>query len=334
MIHVGIIGLGRVLDYHLPDLLELKDCFRIAAVFDTSEKQTALVAEKLGAVACKSYEDMLADKSIELVLVLTPPLLHCQNTVMALKAGKHVMVEKPMALTSAECEKMIEAAKKNNRVLTVHHNHRFSGFYHYATFEKLLAENAIGRPYNYTVRLLSSWGGYEGSPNYTKNWECKKEYGGGTILSWGPHIFDMLLHIIKANPISVYSVMNSEGWEFDGDSYSNTIVKFANGTTAQVEICYTSSHDFKTFYVQGEKGVLRHFGKEMLDEGETRIELEAGREKKVEPVRVADHCFYSNLYNAIREGEEILIDPNDVLVEIKIIEATMKSAEANQVILL
>ena len=335
MINIGIIGLGRVYGYHLPDLLAVTDKFKISAVYDVSEKRTREVAASLeDCIACASYEEMLSNNLLNLILVLTPPMFHCEHAVAALNAGKHVIVEKPMALSSKECKIMIEAAKKNDVVLTVNHNHRFSGFFHYPTFVKLLKENAIGRPYMYSTKILSSWGGYEGSPDYIQNWECKREYGGGTIYSWGPHLVDMILQLNQSKPVSIYSTMNTGRWEFSGDSYSNTIITFEDASIAQIEICYVSSFDYKTFYVQGDKGLIKHDAEMMLDPGNTIIRIDSKDETVADIVAAPPQSLLHNVYDVITSGKKLIIDPIDIMRVIQIIEAAIRSSDNNEVVFL
>jgi predicted dehydrogenase len=276
---------------------------------------------------------MLENQSIDLILVLTPPAFHCEHAILALKSGKHVLVEKPMALTSQDCKMMIDASQKSGKILTVNHNHRFSGFFQYNTLHKLLSDGIIGKPYLYSAKVMSSWGGYKGSPDYIQNWECKKEYGGGTILSWGPHLVDLILNMHNSKPVSVYSVMNTKRWEFSGDSYSNTIIKFEDGAAGQIEICYVSSQDHKLLSVQGEKGMIKYEGEAMRHEGKTTVILD-GKEQNVDIIKPLEYCFYNNLFDVITNVKKILIDPLDIMSAITVIEAAMVSAEKNEVVLL
>jgi predicted dehydrogenase len=329
MVHIGFVGLGRVLDYHLPAIRQVGDRFKITSVYDVSAERTKEIAQSLHATPCGSYEEMLSDPTIELVVVGTPPRFHSDHAVQALQKGKHVLLEKPMALTVEEANKIVAAAVKSGKIVTVNHNHRFSGHQQYPYIKNALDDNIIGRPYHYNVQLMSDWGGYQGSPDYIPNWECKKEHGGGTLLSWGPHLVDMVLHAHPAAPHSVYARTHSDGWAFDGDSYSNTTVTFEDGATAQIEISYVSPFLFNVFYVQGETGAIKY------DQATNNIYIKKGvEEKTVTPTPLSADMIYDNLYKAITQGEKVLIDPRDILLTIAVLEAALLSAQEDKVILL
>lgn len=332
MINIGFLGLGRVLDYHLPAIRDCGEQFRIASVFDLSERRRMEVARELNVKASQSYEEMLADPDIDIIVVATPPRFHAAHAIQALQSGKHVIVEKPMALRAEDAKRMVEAADANGKLLVVNHNHRFSGHQQYPYIKQALASNAIGKPYQYNVQLMTGWGGYEGSPDYIPNWECKKEQGGGTLFSWGPHLVDMVLHAHPSPPHTVYARLNSEGWEFDGDSNSCVTITFADGATAHIEISYVSPHFFNLFYVRGEHGSIKFeqtTGHVTLKKGAIKKEY---TEETVIPEALQPGIIYNNLYQAITVGEELLIHPQTIYVVIAVLEAAVRSSEYNIVV--
>jgi scyllo-inositol 2-dehydrogenase (NADP+) len=332
MINIGFVGLGRVMDYHVPGLRQVADKFRIAAVFDRSERRRMEVAEEHNAVACESYEEMLADPIVDLIVVGTPPRFHTDHAIQALMNGKHVIVEKPMALNASDAARMVEAAETSGKLLIVHQNHRYNGHKQYHYIKQALDNGAIGRPYHYNVELMSPWGGYEGSPDYIPNWECTKEHGGGTLFSWGPHLVDMVLHAHPSPPITVYAKLNSEGWEFDGDSNALLIITFEDGATAQIEISYVSPHSYNLFYVRGETGSIKY----EADTNTVSIRNGAIRkgfnEQIITPEPFPLNIVYNNVYQAITEGEKLLIEPRDIHVAIAVMEAAVWSSESNSVV--
>lgn len=332
MINIGFLGLGRVLDYHLPAIRGMSDQFRIASVYDLSERRRTEVAQELDATACLSYEAMLADPSIDVIVVATPPRFHADHAIQALQSGKHVIVEKPMALRAHDAKRMLETAEAYSKLLVVNHNHRFSGHQHYAYIKETLDANVIGKPYQYNVQLMSGWGGYEGSPDYIPNWECKKEHGGGTLFSWGPHLVDMVLHVHPSEPLTVYARLNSEGWEFDGDSNSDLMITFEDGATAHIAISYVSPHLFNLFYVRGENGSMKY---EQTTDNVTIKKGALGEEyveETVKPEQLRPYWIYSNLHEAITQGEKLLIEPRDIHKVIAVLEAAVRSTEHNIVV--
>jgi predicted dehydrogenase len=334
VIGIGVVGLGRVLDYHLPMIEQHADDFRVVAVCDVAEHRRNEVAEQLGARPHASYEELLAVDAVDLVIVATPPTMHATMSIAALESGKHVIVEKPMALKADDARQMVEAAERSGKRLVVNHNHRFSGFFHYHEIKRELDRGAIGKPYQYTVRLLSPWGGYEGSPDYISNWECKKEHGGGTLFSWGPHITDLVIHTHGAPPEKVFARLNDDGWEFDGDSNALVVLLFADGATAEIEISYVSPESFSEFYVRGERGSLNYDAageRVSLKTGAVRVGFEDTTVAREEPP--ADR-IYVNLRDAIENGASLLIDPRDIHVVIATLEAATISSDEGRVVAL
>jgi scyllo-inositol 2-dehydrogenase (NADP+) len=333
-LNVGFVGLGRVLDFHLPALAESSDRFRLAAVTDLSERRRDEVAAEHGVGAYPSYEALLAEPSVDIVVVTTPPTFHPEHAIQALESGKHVIVEKPMALRAADARRMVEAAERAERMLVVNHNHRFSGFFQYPTIKDALDAGLIGRAYRYDVELMSPWGGYEGSPDYVPHWECKKEHGGGTLFSWGPHLVDLLNFTHGSAPRSVFARLDSNGWEFDGDSNALVVLSYEDGATAEVRISYVSPETFMRFYVRGERGSLNY------EPDGDRVTLRTGdirggftpEELPTEPR--PQSTLYANLYDAIEHGEPLMIDPRDIAQVIATLEAATISSDEGRVVAL
>lgn len=330
MIKVGITGLGRALDFTVRYALELKGRYAVSAVYDTCAEHCGKVAAKYGAVACKSYEEMLELRDVDLVLVLTPPAFHCGCTVRALEKGKHVLVEKPMALTSAECWKMLSAAKKSGKILTVDHEQRFVGTCGYPALKKAVDAGEIGRPLFCSVSYRDNWGGYGGVPHYVNSWERKKEYGGGALLSWGPHLVDMVLNLFGSNPLSVYSVLSSRGWEYSGDSYSNLTLRYVGGVAAQIEMDYKATVRRTRFSVQGSGGMIEYSGPHPMFDG--KVTLYNGQSAREIPVSgVPKTYIYEKLADAIETGCRPAVDPFDAADTIAVLEAALVSDEKNVV---
>ena len=138
---VGIIGAGSVSTGHLRAVTALEST-HLQAVADTDAERLARVCAEHGCQGYASYEDVLADEGVDLVIVCLPHGLHCEVTVAALEAGKHVLVEKPMAVNVEQCDAMIAAAQRTGKQLSVGHMHRFSPTNR--AVQKLLREQAVG----------------------------------------------------------------------------------------------------------------------------------------------------------------------------------------------
>lgn len=128
-LQVAVTGCGGIANQkHFPALTGQKDKCDIAAVCDIIPERAAAAAEKYGAPGCQvttDYKEVMANPDIDVVHVCTPNVAHCPITVAAFEAGKHVMCEKPMAATTADARKMMDAWKKSGKKFTVGYQNRF-----------------------------------------------------------------------------------------------------------------------------------------------------------------------------------------------------------------
>lgn len=128
-LRLGIIGTGGICNNkHLPSLKKVADKVEVVALCDLSEEKAKATAARHGltdAAIYTDYKELLKDESIDVVHVCTPNVAHCQITVDAFAAGKHVLCEKPMAATTEDAQKMLEAWKKSGKKFIVGYQNRF-----------------------------------------------------------------------------------------------------------------------------------------------------------------------------------------------------------------
>lgn len=142
-LHIGIAGCGKIAQVrHIPEYRARSDV-KIEGFFDLNQDRARALAQQHGAVAYASYEEMLADPRIDAVSVCSANTAHADMTVAALRAGKHVLCEKPMATTLADCELMVQAARETGKTLMIDQNQRLAAAHRKA--KALIAEGAIGR---------------------------------------------------------------------------------------------------------------------------------------------------------------------------------------------
>lgn len=189
IVNIGIIGCGGIANgKHLPALSKIENV-RIVALCDIIEERAIKAKEEYGTPDAKVYVDyheLLKDDSIEVVHVLTPNSSHSPITVDALNAGKHVMCEKPMAKNYEEAKKMIEAAKANNRKLTIGYQNRFRNDSMY--LKKLCEEGVLGDIYYARALALRR----RGVPTWGVFLDAEKQ-GGGPLIDIGTHALDLTL---------------------------------------------------------------------------------------------------------------------------------------------
>ena len=141
VLNFGILGCGMIADVHAKAILSLYNA-NLYGVADNNLEYAEKFAEKYGVKAYSNYEEMLADGDIDAVCICTPSGFHAQNAICALNAGKHVVLEKPMAITYADTQKLIDICKKTAKKLTVISQLRFSKDVN--KLKKLVEERAFG----------------------------------------------------------------------------------------------------------------------------------------------------------------------------------------------
>ena len=192
-VRIGIIGCGGIANgKHMPSLSVIPNV-RMVAFCDIIIEKAEAAAKKYGTPDAKVYTDykeLLKDESIEVVHVLTPNKEHAEISIDALRAGKHVMCEKPMAKTAADARRMVEAAKETGKKLTIGYQHRQKPQSRYA--KTYIEAGELGEIY-YANCLATRRRG-------TPNWGVflnEEEQGGGPIIDIATHSLDLTLALMN-----------------------------------------------------------------------------------------------------------------------------------------
>lgn len=195
-IRIGVIGCGKIAQVrHLPEYATHPRAV-LAGYYDKVSERAAEVAARYGGKVYASYYDLINDPEIDAVSVCVENRAHAEITTAALYAGKHVLCEKPMAVTLAECESMVEAAERNGCRLMVGHNLRFDPVYRHA--KRLLDEGVIGDVI--TFRAVIGNAGPEGwsmGSHDENTWYFdKKKAAIGALSDLGIHKVDLLQYLL------------------------------------------------------------------------------------------------------------------------------------------
>jgi UDP-N-acetylglucosamine 3-dehydrogenase len=254
---VGIIGCGSIATHrHIPEYAANQNV-QIVGFCDVVEERAKEKVEQYGGVFYSNYNELLANPEIEAVSVCTPNILHGPISIAALKAGKHVLCEKPMATSREEAWQMIEAARLNGKKLMIGHNQRFVPSHKKA--QELIAEGKVGRIYSF--RTSFGHGGPEGwSVDGTKSWFFKKEEAFiGAMGDLGVHKADLIRFLFQEEIVEVGSfveTMAKEGSTVDDNAVC--ILKTESGVigTLAASWSYVAKEDNSTI-IYGEKAILR-----------------------------------------------------------------------------
>ena len=244
MIRVGLIGFGmagRV--FHAP-LISSVEGLELAAVMERSSNKAT--ERYPGITTHRSVEAMLADKSLRLLVVATPNGTHFPLAKEILKAGKNVVVDKPMTLTSAEAAELIALSWKHKALLVPFHNRRWDS--DFLTVRKLLDEGFLGRLVAFESRL-DRW---RPAPMTERLWKEDAEAGGGTLLDLGPHLADQALVLFgKPEAVSADVVREKDG---PGANDSFTVRLRYPGLNVTLGANGLSLHPAPRFHLRGTGG--------------------------------------------------------------------------------
>lgn len=265
MINIGVIGCSSIAACrHIPNILRCKDT-NLAAVYNRSPGRAEEYSKRYG---CKAYTDMdafLADPEIDAVIVTTITNTHCEYTVKALNAGKHVLCEKPMALSVEDTEKMIEAAEKSGRKLMISHNQRF--YHHHRVMKELIDSGAIGKVLTFRTMLGNTGPEYSSLDRTMNNWSFKPEGKFGVIGEVGSHRADLICWIF-GEPKKVFAHRMTldkrypDGSMIDLEDNVFALVEFESGVTGSFTTSWTSySNDDRVTQVFGTEGVITTYAK-------------------------------------------------------------------------
>ncbi|MCM8819138.1 MAG: Gfo/Idh/MocA family oxidoreductase [Candidatus Omnitrophica bacterium] len=246
---VGIAGLGRSgWNIHCHWISLLPEMYKIVAVCDPDEKRRKEAEEKFNCKSYDNYEDLIKDKNVEIVIVATLSSLHAEHTIKALKAGKHVICEKPMSTNLKDADKMIKTAKETEKILTVFQNKRYAP--DFQKVKEIVDSGILGR----IVLIKMLW------HNFGRRWDWQtlKKYGGGTLNNTGPHIIDQALQFIpEKEEIEIFCHMEKTLTLGDTEDHVKIILKSKNSPMLDIEITSSCCYPQENWLVMGTNGGLK-----------------------------------------------------------------------------
>lgn len=319
-IRVAIIGYGMG-HYHAERVRATPD-LELAAVCDMVPARAEQATRDFpGVEGMTDTTAVLARPDIDLVVVAVPHNAHADLSIAASRAGKHVVVEKPMCITAAEATAMIVAAREAGRMLTVHHNRRWDG--DYRALREAVAAGLIGDVYH--VEMFG--GGYH-HPGQT--WRADKAASGGALYDWGAHYVDWLLGLVGSPVRSVTGHSRKLRW-FDATNEDDVQcwIDFESGVTAHVQMSNLARVGRSRWRVLGTLGGIEDAGGRQF-----RVATEA--KGYAATVMVPHHQdtwqrFYDNVAAHLVQGEPLAVPPEEARRVIAVIEATDRSVEARNV---
>ena len=245
---IGLIGAGSVAPLHARAAGLLPDV-RMTAVCDVDPDAAAQVAGPIGARAFTDYRDLLDSGTTDAVIVNTPHSLHRDMAVDAARAGQHILVEKPMAITLADCDAMVEAAERAGVVLRVGH------IQHYLPEKRALA-TAIERGSIGEVRLVHDFRTTDYRPGSRPAWFLDRDLaGGGAVMNIGAHCLDRTVWFGGAFA-STLSSRTVNRFDVPVETDATIHLELSNGVAVSVTVTSDSAQRRDEVTVVGERGTL------------------------------------------------------------------------------
>jgi len=251
-LNVGIIGFGRIGAEHAGWISQSQHV-RVTEVYDATPARRDLAAAR-GLATTESLDLFLTSPKIDAVLISVPTSMHFDLAMQCLRAGKHVMIEKPMTLDLPQAKLLAEEAKALGLVISVFHNRRWD--VDFLTVQKAIAAGTFGRVFNVESRL-GQWGSCVGpaATEYRPNWRNEGSFGGGGLYDWGSHFLDQLWRLmLPAKPVHVFAQLRGNVWSSDCDDFARVLVNFDNEAVGLVEINTTTTRPLPRWHIDGTEG--------------------------------------------------------------------------------
>ncbi|MEX0885537.1 MAG: Gfo/Idh/MocA family oxidoreductase [Phycisphaeraceae bacterium] len=330
-IRYGIVGLGRAgWNIHVRHLRDRDDAV-VAAVVDPEPERCAEAKAEFDCACYESLDELIADDSIDVVVVATPSHLHASDSIAAMRAGKDVVVEKPMALDLDEADTILSAWRETGKHLFVHQSRRFTNEYWH--LKHVIDSGQIGRVYH--IRA------YMSRFARRNDWQTLRKFGGGLLNNHGSHFLDMLLQLIDSPVRDVWGDLKQVASAGDVEDHVKALLRGENGTTIDMEISTAQNIDpaLPTWILCGTHGTLTCSGKESTirwfdPDKVAPLEVDTGpaagrsytnddklpwQEETVPAKGPTRLSFYDNVTGVLRRGEAMHVTPESVRELIRVV---------------
>ncbi|MDR1439704.1 MAG: Gfo/Idh/MocA family oxidoreductase [Clostridiales bacterium] len=340
-VKIGAIGFGWMAFNHYKEIIPKGEGIEVACAYDIDPARLEF-AKELGIAPCESLEALLAS-DINTVLVATPNDAHKEYSIAALRAGKHVICEKPATMNAGELGEIIKVAEECGRIFTVHHNRRTD--IDFLTVKKAIEDGLLGKTFFVESRV-------QGANGIPSDWRRVEASGGGMLLDWAVHLIDQLLYMSKSKVVQVHSVMNCINYAVDDNI--KVFLSFADGLFAQVEVLTACFQPLPRWHVLGSDGTLDIAGfapegsivrgtvKE-VDWSLEAVKHAAGTTRTMRPrpastietlglpevpaALAQKSGFYRNFHAVANGKAELLVKPQEVMRVIRICDLCFESAK-------
>jgi scyllo-inositol 2-dehydrogenase (NADP+) len=331
---------GKV--FHAP-LLSVHPGFKLKTVVERNKFEAKSIYPDIQ--VAQSFSDLLNDDEIELIIVNTPDNTHAEFANKALKAGKHVVVEKPFTQQTSQGEALLNEARYRGKTLTVFQNRRWDG--DFLTVQKIISQGVLGKVVEYEARFDR----YRNSIQQG-SWKESASSGSGTLYNLGSHLIDQAL-VLFGFPEGVYANIHKRRAGSEIDDFFSVQLMYPDKSVT-VKASYLAKQPGPRFLIHGTHGSFIKFGLDPQEDALKNGVLPGtegwGRESeelwgtlnfekdgqkyndKIETLPGNYPAFYDNLYDNIIHQKAIAVRPQEAIRVIEVIEAAAESAEDGKII--
>lgn len=250
-IGVGIVGYGPFggMGYTHGLAATETDGLRFVAVCDSNVERQAAATDDFADVRTTSDTgDLCTDDEVDVVVVATPPVLHAPIALQLLRAGKHVVVEKPMCLTAADADTLLAVAAEVGRTITVHQSRRWDG--DFLALERAVTAGMLGEVFNIETFV----GGFDHPCRW---WHSDESLSGGAVYDWGSHHIDWILRLYGSAPERVQATSHKRVWrDVTNSDQIDVQMRWADGREARFIQSDVAAIRKPKFFVQGTEATL------------------------------------------------------------------------------
>ena len=322
---VGLIGYGAIARGHAESVTATRG-LDMRAVCDISPQRRELAARELGVRTYAGLDELIGDPDVGLVVVGTPPSVHAVPTVAALQAGKHVVCEKPFAITVDEVDRMIDAAAASHTVLTVYQSRRWDP--DYLAMRDAIRSGRIGDLFY----MESFIGGYSHPCDY---WHSHEPISGGTIYDWGSHYFDWILQLFEGPVRQVSAVGHKRVWhDVTNADQVRVDLTFDGGAQATFMQSDVAAALKPKWYVLGTRGsVVGEWREDVTPPADAPARVKVLRpaegggthEERLALAPRDEHGFYRNLADHLAWDEPLAVAPAEARRTVAVMETATRS---------
>lgn len=319
-IRVGIIGCGKIAQIrHIPEF-QLQEHVQVIAICDMNIERAQHVAQQYQIPnVFKDFRELIDQTEIDAVSICTPNTTHADIAVYALKKGKHVLVEKPMATSYLDGLRMVEAAEENKVVLMVGHNQRFHPLH--KRVKEWISSHRIGIIHQFSTNY------HHGGPEYwsvdgKKSWFFRREEAGyGVISDLGIHKLDLIQWLLDEKIEEINALHNTFQKEGNVEDSAVLVTRLESGAIGTINLSWNNPLQDHRTVLYGERGVLI-FGETLCG---IQIQYNDGKqveEEVVLPLRpdgLMNSGMIEHFISCVRTGEKPSIAARDVLNSMKLL---------------